>query len=1093
MLIDANIENELINEAGAARVIRGRDYAKKGKVDIEKVSYDNEKNFSIHSIVEGNFESYDVHIEVKNGEIESVECGCQDYYSRYGVCKHKVATAIAFKDYKIKNNKKDLKYNNFKELLNIFYNDLVVNPEEKEKKYGKEYGNVELSPKVIIDTYRNQLRLEFKIGTKKQFYKIKDIIEFYNRINNKEYYSYGLKLEFLHTEEAFSKESKKLLDFILKYAPIMQSVNSNIRNRYGYYGINLTSSYITLMPEATDDLFEILENTYVDIDDTKVLFTAINPDIKFEVEKVSKNEYLIRPNIEVYDGYQVISGKEYTYFLRNNRLYRLNKEFENTTLKLLDIFKKNLTEEIRFSKEYLESFFSIIMPKMKDEIILDNVNKEEIEEYIPKKLVVKLFLDYDELNHILLDVRFCYGDVELNPFNEKENIKVARNVIEETNVLNIFSKTGFQYDREKSRLILVSDEQIYNFLCDDIDLYSSKFEVLVTESFKTKEIKQPKIGTIGLKVENNLLTMDFSQMKIEPSEIREIMKKYELKKKYHRLKNGSFIKLEENEDIKALNQIASGLDIEYSQIEKGKVTLPVHRSLYLNKILNNLENIEIKSNDNYNQITRQIESKGKTENISIPKSLENTLRTYQKTGFKWLKTLDEYNFGGILADDMGLGKTIQILSIILSYIENTPKEKRLPSLVVAPSSLALNWKNEAEKFTSKIKVQVISGKLSDRQEIIKEIPKYDLIITSYDLLKRDIDLYEELNYEFRFMLADEAQYIKNGNTQNAKAIKKINAKTKYALTGTPIENSLAELWSIFDFILPGYLFSYRKFKEKYETPIIKEEDLFAMEKLKMLIEPFILRRTKKQVLTELPDKTISIINNEMEAEQEKIYLSYLSQAKNELTEEISSKGFEKSHIKILALLTRLRQICCHPALFISNYNGESGKLNQCMELVKDAIQGGHKILLFSGYTSMFEIIEKELKKENIDYYKLTGKTKVDERVDLVERFNNSQDVKVFLISLKAGGTGLNLTGADMVIHYDPWWNISVENQATDRAYRIGQKNNVQVYKLITKNSIEEKIYELQKRKEKLVDNMLDTKVSFINQLSKEDIMSLFDN
>jgi SNF2 family DNA or RNA helicase len=287
------------------------------------------------------------------------------------------------------------------------------------------------------------------------------------------------------------------------------------------------------------------------------------------------------------------------------------------------------------------------------------------------------------------------------------------------------------------------------------------------------------------------------------------------------------------------------------------------------------------------------------------------------------------------------------------------------------------------------------------------------------------------------------------------------------------------------------LFSYKKFKENFELPIVRDENNEVMNKLRMLIEPFILRRTKKEVLTELPDKTITILNNEMEEEQEKIYLSYLAQAKSELQEQLEMQGFEKSQIQILALLTRLRQICCHPSLFLADYKGESSKLKQCIELVKDAIDSGHKILLFSTYTAMFEIIENALKKEKISYYKLTGQTKVDERIGLVDEFNKNDEIKVFLISLKAGGTGLNLTGADVVIHYDPWWNLSAENQATDRAYRIGQKNNVQVYKLITKNSIEEKIYELQEKKAKLIDNVLDTKTSFISKLSKDEIMQLF--
>ena len=506
--------------------------------------------------------------------------------------------------------------------------------------------------------------------------------------------------------------------------------------------------------------------------------------------------------------------------------------------------------------------------------------------------------------------------------------------------------------------------------------------------------------------------------------------------------------------------------------------------------------------------------------MELPKGLNANLRTYQETGYKWLKTLDSYNFGGILADDMGLGKTIQLVSVILSYVESFNKTESLnkvenlnkesannneesrnnsevitnkpkASLVICPSSLTLNWYNEIQKFAPSLKVLLINGGIQERKNKIKEIDNYNVVVTSYDLLKRDIDVHKSMNYMYKYIIADEAQYIKNNNTQNFKAIKDIKAETRYALTGTPIENSLSELWSIFDFVMPGYLFSYKKFKELYETPIVKGEDNQAMKRLKMLIEPFILRRIKEDVLTELPDKTITILNNEMEEEQAKVYMSYMSQVKEEIENEISLNGFERSQIKILSLLMRLRQICCHPALFIENYKGESSKLNQCIQIVKDAVESGHKILLFSGYTSMFDIIEGELNKENIKYYKLTGQTKVGERIKLVEEFNENDDIKVFLISLKAGGTGLNLIGADMVIHYDPWWNLSAENQATDRTYRIGQKKNVQVYKLITKNSIEEKIYELQQRKAKLIDNMLSTKETFISKLSKDEIMNLF--
>ena len=650
-------------------------------------------------------------------------------------------------------------------------------------------------------------------------------------------------------------------------------------------------------------------------------------------------------------------------------------------------------------------------------------------------------------------------------------------------------KTGFMLDVKNSRFILPNDDDIYRFLTEDINYYMKKFEVMVTENFKAKQIRIPKMSGLGVKVENDLLSIDLSKLDINPEELEDIMSKYSLKKKFYRLKDGSFIDLQENKEIEFLDKLATGMGIDYKELQDGEIQLPVNRTLYLNQLLKGIQGTEILKNQEYKDIINNLNKEQLEETVEIPSNLNANLRYYQKTGYKWLKTLDKYRFGGILADDMGLGKTVQMLSVIVDYAQN---EGKRASLVVSPSSLTLNWLSEVKKFAPDLQSCVIRGTAPERRNQIKNIENYNLVITSYDLLKRDIDLYKEKDYKFRYIIADEAQYLKNSTTKNAKAIKQIKSDTRYALTGTPIENSLSELWSIFDFIMPGYLFTYRKFKNIYEMPIVKKNDEKAMQKLKMLIEPFVLRRNKKEVLTELPDKTVTVLNNEMNEEQQKIYLNYLAQAKQDIQEQINLNGYEHSHMQILAALTRLRQICCHPSLFISDYKYGSSKLEQCIEIIEDAINGGHKILLFSGYTSMFQIIEKELKERNIEYEKLTGATKVDERIKLVDEFNANPEIKVFLISLKAGGTGLNLTGADMVIHYDPWWNISTENQATDRAYRIGQKNNVQVYKLITKNSIEEKIYELQERKATLANNMLDTKVKFINQLSKDEIMNLFE-
>lgn len=1109
MVVNYRIMEELYEDAGENRTSKAKQYVNEKKVNITKVIYDDSENFEIRSKVKGNGDNYDTYVKVEDGEIEDVNCTCPDYYEHYATCKHILASMIEFnqnsnyirifapdknsKDTDISiyktfdQNRHNEKYRAFKQLINEFHN---ANYDERKNTSNQIIPHtIKLEPKLIYNSYNKSLKMELKIGNK-SMYVLKSLPEFYDRMINEEYYSYGTKLAFEHTKEAFEQSSLPILEYVLKYAEIIKYANE-VRNNYSYYGSTLNDRYITISNSGIDELYEVFKGKSIiwekDGMGTNLFISDGNPEVKFYIEEIEKNEYKMYPNIDIYE-YEIIKGRDFSYLLMGSILYKCTKEFKENELKLLQIFRANFQTEITFPKKDLPELFSLVFPKVKKSMDIEKLNEEEIEKYIPQELYVKVYLDYDNRNYITADIKFVYGEEEFNPLLEPE-IQVARDIAKENDVLELFRKDGFMLDVQNARLILVNEEAIYNFLETEVEEYMQKFEVLATENFKQKEIRQPKVGTLGVRIENNLLKVDFENLDFDIKELKDIMAKYKLKKKYHRLKDGSFIKLEENETIDFIDGITESIDIDYSQIEKGELRLPVYRSMYLDRLLQNVKNTSIIKSDEYKNLVNKIEEREISGNIELPENLNADLRAYQKVGYEWLKVLDEYKFGGILADDMGLGKTLQLISVILSYVQEEKSPK--PSIVVCPSSLTLNWENEVNKFAKSMQALVVRGTLNERKEQIRSIPKYNIVITSYDLLKRDIELYEELNYEFKYIIADEAQYIKNNNTQNAKAIKKINAETRYALTGTPIENSLSELWSIFDYIMPGYLFSYKKFKENYEMPIVRDEDNEQMKKLKMLIEPFVLRRIKSEVLTELPDKTITVLNNEMHEEQQKIYMSYLQNAKQEAMNEINANGFEKSQIKILALLMRLRQICCHPSLFIENYKGESSKLNQCTELIKDAIEAGHKILLFSGYTGMFDIIEKNLKEQNIKYFKLTGATKVGERIKLVDEFNENDEIKVFLISLKAGGTGLNLIGADMVIHYDPWWNISAENQATDRTYRIGQKKNVQVYKLITKNSIEEKIYELQQKKAKLIDNMLSTNETFINKLSKEDIMELF--
>lgn len=760
MIINPEIIRELCSEAGETRKEKAQSYVRQKKVNITKVIYDDINNFEIRSKVKGNGSIYDVHIKVENEEIEDVSCDCPDYYEHYGTCKHILATAIEFSqndnylrifsdrsediqnDVSIlkKYQKQEEKYRNFKQLIHTFY---PVHEEENNNLKQKMLPHtVKLEPKLIYNTYLKTLKLEVKIGDK-QLYKLRKFPEFYDRMRNKEYYSYGAKLEFTHEEDYFRKDSIPLLNFILKYAEIIKYTNE-ATNSYTYYGSGIEDNYITISNSGMDELFNVLEGKQVTFQkegaENKVLFLNKTPDIKFDIEKEGESEYRIIPNIDIYE-YEVIEGKENIYFLMENVLYKCDENFKNTTLKLLQVFRNNFTNNIIFPKEELSNLFSIVFPKIKDRIETNNLSKEEIEKYVPKDLFVKLYLDYDNRNYITADIKFVYGEEEFNPLLEP-NVRFARDIAKEDEVLEMFRRTGFMLEVEKARLILVSEDAIYNFLSIDIENYMKKFEVLATDNFKQKEIKQPKMANLGVRIENNLLNIDLGALDFDPSELKEIMQKYHLKKKYHRLKDGSFITLEENETIDFIDSISKGMDITYEELEKGELKLPIYRSLYLDRILENINGVGISKNEEYKNLINKIENKSFSEEIILPKNLNAELRNYQKTGYEWLKVIDSYNFGGILADDMGLGKTIQLLSVVLNYVQNENNPK--PTIVVCPSSLTLNWENEIKKFTPDLTSIVIRGNSSERKRQIKSIPKYNIAITSYDLLKRDIDIYKEL-------------------------------------------------------------------------------------------------------------------------------------------------------------------------------------------------------------------------------------------------------------------------------------------------------------------------------------------------------------
>lgn len=1121
----------------AGRYKRGETIQANENVSLTSAGKDENKYLIKASVADRN-DIYKTTLKINGEDIVSAECTCLDYYKGH-LCKHIIATYLetlnphnkeTYQERKIKVEKKiedskekmkrlveerlyNEKYEIGIDLIKTFKNadrrmqgthlldlyELSMLMEETKNKIKTELStNIKIDFSIEFCDF-DTLVIKFKIGTTRM-YILNDFNLFYNGyLNNSEIYL-GKQLRFIPKRENFSEESKWLFDLIIEYCEILNDYSkfesSNFSSKEIYLKSNKIDKFFNQLINQTVSYFdgEARQNELVTVVDEKLNINYIiekekvsihNPYYNYwnDAYSVESDEYVLK--LELLD-YEFCYTKQYVYILHNYKIYRM-KNNNNLPEMLTLFFNQNF---VLIPEDKLEEFMRFVTPKV--DITLNNLPEAiEKEVLIVEKLASKVLLDLDDKGNILLELKFCYQNYEFNILEKDYENYVAehniiRNIPEESDVVKRIFQDGFTFSAGKKEFIMKEADNIYEFLSYKIEGYMNDFEVLATDKFKSKEIKRPKLSSVGVKIDNGLLELDISKINIDISEIKSILRDYSIKKKYYKLKNGDFLDLTQNEDLNFLSEIAMTLDVDYTQLKTGIAKLPISRSFYLEKLIGSNAKINVFKNEEFMELVGLSENIDIFDEIKLDETFEIKLRDYQKVGYKWLKTLQMYNFGGILADDMGLGKTLQIIAVLNSELKN---ENKRPSIVVCPSTLVLNWKFEVEKWCPAMNVLIITGNADERKEKIEGYKNYDLLVTSYDLLKRDVENYE--GKHFQFVIADEAQYIKNFNTQNATSLKSLNGETKFALTGTPIENSVAELWSIFDFIMPGYLYNYNKFKKKFEEPILKYEDTEMLNRLKKLISPFILRRVKQDVLAELPEKNVTIMKSEMETEQEKLYLSYLSQTRKEIAEELSDSTFEKSKFKILMLLTRLRQICCHSSLFIENYNGDSGKLRQCINLVVAAIESGHKILLFSSHTSMFEIIETELKKLNINYFKLIGETPVNKRVEMVEEFNRDEDVKVFLISLKAGGTGLNLTSADVVIHYDPWWNLSSENQATDRAYRIGQKNSVQVYKLITSNSIEEKINMMQERKEKLAKDVLSTEETFISKLSKEEILDLF--
>ncbi len=821
----------------------------------------------------------------------------------------------------------------------------------------------------------------------------------------------------------------------------------------------------------------------------------------------------------------MLEGASAVYNLNSRYLSRMDTRETGVLAPFRDVADASGLFRFRVGLDHLQEFYYRALPSLlaSPYIRIVDHGEGEPQKYLPPEPQFSFYLDLADDMLLSCRCRVAYGDREYFLDDESPEGEY-RDTRQEERIRAVLKETFPWYDSlSKGYRARMTDDGMYDFLQAGIGLLEKYGDVHGTEAFKRRSVKPFSSVRVGVSVQSGIMDIDVTSKEYSQEELLEILDSYQKKKRYYRLRSGDYVELEENSELEELAAFFGSLDLAPLDAIRQKIHLPLYRALYLDRMLEEHQNLAASRDRTYRALIKNFQTV-RDADYETPSVLENTLRPYQVFGYKWLKTLEEAGFGGILADEMGLGKTVQMIALFQNHRESG---NGLPSLVVCPASLVYNWQAEIGRFAPGLTARTVTGTAGARKAVLEEaaapagteadtagpaegtggeIPpaagerkkpgrkakreagagRADVYITSYDLLKRDIALYEGLH--FHICVLDEAQFIKNQKAAAAKSVKLIRADHRFALTGTPIENRLSELWSIFDFLMPGFLYTSADFVRRFEIPISRDQNEEMTARLKKMAGPFILRRLKGDVLKDLPRKLEEVRYARFEGEQQKLYDAQVVHMR-QMIRAGGNSGEDK--IRILAELTRIRQICCDPSLLFEDYRGESAKRGACMDLVQSAIDGGHRMLIFSQFTSMLALLEQDLRAAGISCFKITGSTPKEERISLVNQFNEGE-TPVFLISLKAGGTGLNLTGADVVIHYDPWWNLAAQNQATDRAHRIGQTRQVTVYRMIARDTIEEKIMELQEAKQDLADAILSGRSESLMSLSSEELLELLN-
>lgn len=1042
-----------------------------------------------------------VNLTIRGGKITSSRCSCMHPDSQKGhLCSHAVAAALAWLE---------LSENQHAESADFVRPMIEQYGQIRQKEVLADYIGqtkseeelVHVMPVLSLRSVSQNipvsylsgrqdgcLALNLKIGSSK-YYKVRDISALLEAFRTGGKYLYGKFLDFYHVPEAFDQESVRLLEVLLSIHDRIQENNGDHYARKNSSMYSRDNSALLIGPEEMDRLFDSFTDPLIEAEESLsaagyLNIVRDNPELQILLRYRSSLRPSLGVNLVLRHKLAVFAGSRHLYLVENDTLKITDEDYcRHMGPFLLGMFRNSEEQpaSVRISDQDMPGFCVDVLPVLQKYARMDCA-EVKLSDYQSRTLQTEFFFDRRGEMEITLKIIHRYGKVSFNPVSGENPAVIWRDRAKEKKVALVAARYFERRYPEEGLLTTFDDEQAA------IRLAASGFadfvplgEVHMSDDLMELKIRQPSKLQFHVQSFSDWLELSIDMEGIDQKELTQVLNHYEEKKNCYRLKDGSYVLFQDHE-LDVLPELMEGLQLSSKEITGSVQNISGSRALYLKKLFETYHT-QYSHDAYFDRLTECLEKRDMKPE-PVPAGFDKILREYQVKGYQWLFMLDHMGFGGILADDMGLGKTVQMIALFQRIYQDSSEER--PSLIICPSSLIYNWQHEIIRFAPQLTTAVIAGSGRERKNLLKENLQAQLWITSYDLLRRDIDLYS--GYEFRVQVLDEAQYIKNQGTQNARAVKKIHAVRRFALTGTPVENRLGELWSIFDYLMPGFLYSYNRFHTVFEVPLIKDQDERVVSRLHDMISPFILRRLKKEVLTELPDKCDTILYPALEGEQKKLYTACALQLKRELEQE-TDDSFRRKRTAILSSLTRLRELCCAPSLVYENFTASNAKLEALMELVHTCLDGGHRILIFSQFARMLDLIEKRLEQEDILCFTLTGQTGKQERQQLVERFGEGE-VPVFLISLKAGGTGLNLTQADTVIHYDPWWNVAAQNQATDRAHRIGQTKEVNVYRLIASNTIEENILKLQEAKQNLVDQVLSGSQISLAELTREELMEL---